>query len=117
MVHFNGCVSYLVPLASKHITTLPVPAWLPYSLENRIIFALSYLHQSIGIFMSVSITVAMESLALTTMLQMCGQLEIIMHRINELPELAKKNYIKTDIYHREIEITKQCIKHHLYVYS
>lgn len=117
MVHVNGFAMYLVPLASRNVTTLPLPTWLPYSLDDsKLVFSLSYLHQSIGIIMTVTISVAMESLALTMSLQICGQLEIIIHRLNLIPELCeKKNFVKSD-YH-EAELTKRCVKHHLFVYS
>ncbi|XP_043480573.1 odorant receptor Or1-like [Leptopilina heterotoma] len=100
----------------RNVTTLPLPTWLPYSLDDsKLVFSLSYLHQSIGIIMTVTISVAMESLALTMSLQICGQLEIIIHRLNLIPELCEKNYVKSD--YREAELTKRCVKHHLFVYS
>lgn len=78
------------------------------------------MHQSLGIFMTVTISIAMESLALTISLQICGQIEIIMHRLNLIPELYEnenKNNFKEDLYEQELELTKRCIQHHLYVYS
>lgn len=117
MVHSNGFVMYLVPLAAKSVTTLPLPSWVPYSLDSRLVFILSYLHQSIGIFMTVTISVSMESLALSIILQVCGQLEIMMHRLSLLSELTEENYVKSDQYNREKELTDRCIEHHLYIYS
>lgn len=116
-VHINGFIVYLVPLASKTVTTLPLPTWLPYSVDSRLIFTLTYLHQSFGMFMTVMISIATETLALTIMLQICAQLEIIAHRLNLISQLSIKNDVKSDQYDQEKELTKRCIKHHLYIYS
>ncbi|XP_051169296.1 uncharacterized protein LOC127286760 [Leptopilina boulardi] len=115
LAQVNGLIVYLSPLASKNV--LPLPAWLPYSLDSSIAFIFSYLHQSISTFMIATLSVAMESLALTICLQICGQLDIIIHRLNLLPELWKKNDVKSDPYEQEIELIKRCVKHHLYVYT
>lgn len=115
-LHMNGFMAYLVPLTSKSVTTLPLPAWTPYSLDSKLVFTLSYLHQSIGIFVTTTISAAMDSLALTVMLQICAQLEIIMHRLNLISKNSSKYDVKSDQYDHEKEFTKRCIKHHLYVY-
>ncbi|XP_043480574.1 odorant receptor 23a-like [Leptopilina heterotoma] len=118
MVHMTGFAMFMAPLVFNNVTSLPLPTWLPYSLESSLVFSLSYLHQSLGIFMTVTISIAMESLALTISLQICGQLEIIIHRLNLIPELYEnKNNFKADLYEQEAELTKRCIEHHLYVYS
>ncbi|XP_043480712.1 odorant receptor Or1-like [Leptopilina heterotoma] len=123
LVHFNGCVSYSIPLASKNVTTLPLPAWFPYSLQDSsLVFIFSYVYQTIGIIMTITISVGMDSLALTTILQICGQIEIIMHRFNLLSEVSHENNdnikISDGSYNdKETELTKHCIKHLLFIYS
>lgn len=90
MVHINGFVVYFAPLLSK-TRTLPIPAWFPYSLDSKILFISSYIYQLIGINMAISISVGIECLALTTMLQIYGQLKINMHRLKLLSKLSKEN--------------------------
>lgn len=74
--------------------------------------------------MTITISVGMDSLALTTILQICAQIEIIMHRLNLLSEVSHENndnfekkISHTSYNDKETELTKHCIKHLLFIYS
>ncbi|XP_051169349.1 odorant receptor 2a-like [Leptopilina boulardi] len=114
-MQISACIVFLPPLASKNVT-LPLPSWLPYTVDSHFLFIITYLHQSYGCIIIATISIAMESLALTISLQICGQFDIIIHRLNLLSELWEKNNIKSNSYDQEIKLTKRCAKHHFYVY-
>lgn len=117
IVHLNGLVVNLGPLISTPIKSLPLEAWLPYSLENKFLFIVSYVYEVVAIIMSINISVGIECLALTTMLQLCGQLKINMHRLNLISQLTEIENAKPVVHDEEKELTKHCIKHHIFIYS
>ncbi|XP_051172836.1 odorant receptor 4-like isoform X2 [Leptopilina boulardi] len=107
----------LVPLLSNKRRALPHELWLPFSVEAESVYILTYLYQTICLIMILYISVGMEGLALTVMLHICGQLEIIKYRLSLLPELVKNNKFNPIKFSYEEEIIKCCIKSHLYIYS
>ncbi|XP_043480716.1 uncharacterized protein LOC122510272 [Leptopilina heterotoma] len=69
--------------------------------------------------MAISISVGIECLALTTMLQIYGQLKINIHRLKLLSKLSKEinnNYNEKSPMYDQEEYTKNCIKHHHFIY-
>ncbi|XP_033231950.1 odorant receptor Or2-like [Belonocnema kinseyi] len=51
------------------------------------------------------------------MQQISAQMEIIMYRLLELPKLSKINHSEIDVYRRESEMVKDCITHHIYMFT
>lgn len=116
-VHITPITMLLVPLTSDKRRALPHELWLPFTLEVKFVYILIYLYQAMCLIMILYISVGMESLALTVMQQICGQLEIIKYRLSLLPKLVETNKYKPIKYYHEEEIVKHCIKSHLYIYS
>ncbi|XP_043480767.1 odorant receptor 33a-like isoform X2 [Leptopilina heterotoma] len=103
----------IAPFASKSTRTLPYPAWTPFSLESDVVFCLQYLHEGISLLLIVKVNVALETLAIAVLLQLCGHLEIVMYRLNLLSKIPENiNEVK---YNQELEILKQCLKKHLHL--
>ncbi|XP_043464755.1 odorant receptor 43a-like isoform X2 [Leptopilina heterotoma] len=116
-VHITPITMLLVPLTSDKRRALPHELWLPFTLEVKFVYILIYLYQAMCLIMILYISVGMESLALTVMQQICGQLEIIKYRLSLLPKLVENNKYKPVKYSHEEGIVKHCIKSHLYIYS
>ena len=70
-------------------------AWVPYNLDNRISFWLTYLLQAMGSFTSGEATIAIDTFAMTMMLQLCAQLDILMYRIQKYAQLCGENSFNT----------------------
>ncbi|XP_051169007.1 odorant receptor 82a-like [Leptopilina boulardi] len=116
-VHISGTMVLMLPLTSLSNISLPIPCWIPFSFESKFVFSLLYLQQIICVFVVVNINGGMETLAMSILLQMCGQLEILMYRFDSLSKLPQSNNNKLVNCYHETEITKRCIKNHLHLYA
>lgn len=114
MVHITGTFIMLSPLATIPNMNLPVPYWTPFSLDSKLVYFLIYLHQVFGCFITIFINVGMDTLVLTVIIRICGQLEIIMHRLYSLSQLIKSNVLESIDYNQQMEIIN-CAKHHLHI--
>lgn len=108
----TGLVAVLSPFTKGKNITLPLTAWHPYNLESRIIFCLTYLFQAIAIIMAACTSACVEGLALTIILQICAQLDVMSYRLYLLPRLQHEQDCR-----RERSIIADCIKHHIHIYS
>ncbi|XP_051169009.1 odorant receptor 4-like isoform X2 [Leptopilina boulardi] len=112
----EGTMVMLLPLASMPNMILPIPYWLPFSQESTLVYSLAYLHQVICCIMIIFICVGMDALALTVMLRICAQLEIIIYRLDLLSQFGKiSQFISVDD-HKKIDIIS-CLKHHRHIHS
>lgn len=110
-----GIMVLLVPFVSKSTRQLPFPVWTAFSLESNLVFSVLYFQEIIGCVMIVQINVALDTLAIAVLLQLCGQLEIVMYQLNLLSKIPENvNQVK---YYQELEILKQCLKRHLYLFA
>ena len=69
---------------------LPYRAWVPYNLNNRISFWLTYLLQAVGSITCAEVTMAVDTFAMAMMLQLCAQLDILMYRIQKYARLSRQ---------------------------
>lgn len=113
-----------IPLLRGDFTTLPYSGWIPYSLESRTIFWLTFTFQSMGAMIVTNVIAATDSFIITMLLQLYAQIEILIHRMNMFSELhrmednAKKLY-KTNVsnyYKREKIFLINWIQHHNFIY-
>lgn len=116
MVHIAAIAMMLSPLATIPNMNLPIPSWIPFPLDSKLVYFLLYLHQVICCFMAIFINVGMDTIALTVILRICCQLEIIMHRLYLFSQLMKSNELESVDSNQNTEIVN-CIKHHLHVKS
>ncbi|XP_043484388.1 uncharacterized protein LOC122512554 [Leptopilina heterotoma] len=80
--------------------------------ENRV-----YLSQSLSSYIGAFISVGSETFIMTMIIQICCQLDIIYHRLENLPLLSQNNEKSTILLDRkEAEIIKDCVLHHNSVY-
>ncbi|XP_051174368.1 uncharacterized protein LOC127290039 [Leptopilina boulardi] len=106
----------------KDNISLPLKASLPYDYKNqKLAFSLTYISQSLWLYLSGLVTVASETFVMTMLIQICSQLDIICYRLKNLPYLYKNNNNnnKRSILFNELEeanIIKDCIVHHNYIY-
>nr|UEN71222.1 olfactory receptor 39 [Gregopimpla kuwanae] len=98
---------------------LPFKAWIPYNLETFPAFLLAYFHQTLANIICATVCAANETLVTGLMLQACAQLEILSHRLENLPKLIE--YPKTVEENKkrigkhntlELKLFSDCIKHH-----
>lgn len=62
----------------------------------------------------INTQVALDGLAVGMMQQICGQLDIIRHRLYQIDKLEQKKYdIETD---DQYIILKECMHHHSHIY-
>ncbi|XP_051175108.1 odorant receptor Or2-like isoform X2 [Leptopilina boulardi] len=89
-------------------------AWIPYNIDKNFNFWIAYLHETLVMLIMIHAYVALNGLTIGMMQQICGQLDIISHRLCQIDKLVKKNdQIPTN---SQFIILKQCVHHHSYVY-
>ncbi|XP_058802895.1 putative odorant receptor 92a isoform X2 [Phymastichus coffea] len=95
------------------LRVLPYPVLLPYSLANPINYWLSYAHQAITAFYLGHIGITSDLIATGFMWQLCGQLEVLKHRLQELPgKIAEISQVEV-----EKQLLKECVHHHVHLYN
>ncbi|XP_051164235.1 odorant receptor 9a-like [Leptopilina boulardi] len=109
---------FLIPPSKRSDFPLPFKMWIPYSLNSRLLYFLTYIHQGLGTTMGACVTSAIEGIALMTILQICAQYEIFIYRLNLLSQLStKKNYNESFIYNCETKIIKDCVELHCHIFT
>ena len=108
---------YLTPIIDKESIRLPFNAWMPYTINSKPLFWLTYIYQSLSVWMSACLTVSFETLTMIIILQVCAQIDIIIERLNMLPEARKNCNSEYILHQREIKIIKDCVRHHIHIYS
>lgn len=103
------------PLTKGSNAVLPYKAWMPCSLDNRLSFWMAYALQAVGSFGIGEATIAIDTFAMVMMLQLCSQLEILMHRIQNYPYLSLEEKIYSDIPQSKSDIGLW-VEHHQSMY-
>lgn len=97
--------------------SLPMKASFPYDYSKKLPFYLTYVSQSLSIYFAAFISVGSETFVMTMIIQICCQLDIIYHRLQNLPHLHQNNEKSTIHSHKkEAEIIKDCVLHHNCIY-
>jgi len=97
---------------------LPFKTYLPYSISDFFPYIATYLQHVGAIFYGVLLNVAFDSLVYGFTLHVCGQIELLRHRLSEI----FRDYSDTGrrcrtVPGHENAIIGQCVKHHLCVYE
>lgn len=58
-----------------------------------------------------------ESLLITFMQQICTQLDILVKRLFQITNISNNIFDKVDIYEKECELIKECVNHHICIFS
>ena len=90
---------------------------LPYTLNSKPLFWLTYIHQSLSAWMIACLTGSFETLTMVIILQVCAQIDIIIERLHKLPELRKNCNSEYVLHYQEIKVIKDCVWHHIHLYS
>ena len=104
----------LAPLTKGLNAGLPYKTWVPYSLENRLFFWLTYFLQALGSFGIGEATIAIDTFIMVMMLQICAQLEILMYRIQKQFRLCANQQHPYSI--EEQNVLGIWIQHHESIY-
>ena len=72
----------LTPLIEKTIRLPFKDIWLPYTLNSKPLFWLTYIHQSLSAWMAAFLAGSFETLTMIIILQACAQIDIIIERLN-----------------------------------
>ncbi|XP_051158295.1 odorant receptor 9a-like [Leptopilina boulardi] len=117
LTNLSAMSFFIFSPSKKNNFKLPFKVWIPYSLNSRALYFLTYIHQGLSTILAVCVTSSVETLALVIILQICAQYEMLIYRLNLLPELSKKNYSKLLTYQMESKILKDCVNHHIHIFS
>ena len=107
----------LTPLMEKTIRLPFKDIWLPSTLNSKPLFWLTYIQQSLSAWMTSCLTGSFETLTMIIILQVCAQIDIIIERLNMLPELRQNFNSEYILHQQEIKIIKDCVRHHIHLYS
>ncbi|XP_033220929.1 odorant receptor 9a-like [Belonocnema kinseyi] len=66
--------------------------------------------------MCAIVTASVEGLAMVMVLQICAELQIIVHRLHMVSQLQKKNKYESIIFHCESRLVKDCVDNHIDTY-
>ena len=107
----------LTPLMQKRIQLPLNNMWLPYTINSKSVFCSTYIYQSLSAWMSACLLAALDAFTIIIILQVCAQIDIIIERLNMLPELRQNCNSEYILHHQEIKIIKDCVRHHIHLYS
>lgn len=93
---------------------MPMKIWTPYNMYTRFNFWMTYLHESSVMIVMMHVQIALDGLAIGMMQKICGQLDIIKHRLYQINELSDENDNVDG--QTQFIILKKCLAHHSYVY-
>ena len=100
--------------------TLPFKSWLPFDVNTKSKFYLSYAHQSLAIYACATINVAHDTLIYGFMAKICSQLELLSNRIVQISqtiedyEIQKKS--ESTLKKLESKVIAQNIRHHNFIF-
>ena len=99
--------------------TLPFKSWLPYDLNTKSKFYLSYAHQSLAIYACATINVAHDILIYGFMVKVCSQLQLLSNRILQIPPMLEdykmQKFLDYEIEKLESKVIAQYISHHNFI--
>ncbi|XP_033225457.1 odorant receptor 67c-like [Belonocnema kinseyi] len=108
----------LSPLAKTTDISLPCDKiWMPYNIESNFLFSVTYIYQSISLFILGFLTVSFDSFISIMMQKICTQLQIFEHRLYVLPTILKKNHERACDSEWVFQIIADVVIHHIHVYS
>lgn len=115
MIEISALFVMTAPLASNNFESreLPYKVLLPYSLSNPLAYWLTYAHHSVAVVFFTAITITNDAVITGFMLQLTGQLEMLQHRFEELPN----NFAKANTKTHKIQLLRECVQHHVHIYQ
>ena len=109
--------------------TLPYKAWVPYGYDSfEIVFWFAFIVQTVAHTVVGIFNIAFDTLIPGFLMQICGQINILKLRLDELPKAIDDRRRKNDMnmgderYLKgsqllESELLSECIRHHLVIFQ
>lgn len=113
----TGSVYLLWPLLNKKNIKLPLNSWVPYDIQSKQLFWITYMYQCCAVYLEGFLFISSESLLAILMQHICNQLELLTNRLFKISNLRRTKCIKIDIYQEECNIVKDCVDHHIRIFS
>ncbi|XP_051163913.1 odorant receptor 9a-like [Leptopilina boulardi] len=113
-----GMMLFLTSFDKNGNISLILNTWTPNDINNsKLIFFIFYFYQTFGLFMTLMILLSSECFAMIIVLQIGGQLDIFVHRLNLLSAEKNENSSQCLNYRLESKIIGNCVKHHNYIFA
>ena len=75
----------VTPLLEERIRLPFNDIWLPYTINSKLVFWLTYIYQSLSVWLEACVSGSFEGLMLVMILSICAQIDIIVNRLNTFP--------------------------------
>lgn len=116
------CVALvLAPVVGPRDTNRPLPfkTYLPYSISGFFPYVTTYLQHVGAIFYGVLLNVSFDSLVYGFTVHVCGQIELLRHRLSEIfrDENSDMELCRTYVSRDKHAMIAECVKHHLQVHE
>ncbi|XP_014480183.1 PREDICTED: uncharacterized protein LOC106747303 [Dinoponera quadriceps] len=114
----TGLFLLAMPLWAIEERRLPLKAYVPYSIAALGPYVLTYLQQVAVLIYGIMLNSTFDSLVYGLIIQTCGQIELMCHRMTETFMCLRENKIER----REIDVIEnlaiaECVSHHISVYN
>ena len=106
------------PMLNTSNVRLPFKTWIPYSIESRVVFWLTYFYQTFSCFAACLLTCGVDIYVATMMQQISAELEICKHRLYVLPKLLEnETNEKCNKTQQELKFLEDWIIYHKHIYA
>ena len=93
---------------------------LPYNLSSPLNYWSTFLHHSIGAIFYAAISIINDAMIAGFMLQVCSQLELLEHRIKQLPlyilNALESNMSDGMVWALERKLLAETVRHHVQIF-
>ncbi|XP_051153384.1 odorant receptor Or1-like [Leptopilina boulardi] len=114
---FAVTIYLFLPLINRKTISLPLNRWIPYSINSKTIFWMTYINDIIIGYVITLSYASLDSLFTIFMQQIGTHIEILINRLLKLQNIRQNSIKKTDIYQQEYNLVKDCVNHHLLIFS
>nr|XP_012229841.1 PREDICTED: odorant receptor 4-like isoform X2 [Linepithema humile] len=110
----------IVSLLSQDERLLPCKMYVPYSITALLPYALTYLLQVVALIYGVLLNVSSDCLVHGLIIQTCGQIELLCHRLTKSFQFLQKNNEGNK--EKKIDTIEnfaiaECVRHHILVHN
>ncbi|XP_012229842.1 odorant receptor 82a-like isoform X2 [Linepithema humile] len=120
MCQSTAVLFILVSLLSQDERLLPCKMYVPYSITALLPYALTYLLQVVALIYGVLLNVSSDCLVHGLIIQTCGQIELLCHRLTKSFQFLQKNNEGNK--EKKIDTIEnfaiaECVRHHILVHN
>ncbi|XP_051153472.1 odorant receptor 94a-like [Leptopilina boulardi] len=115
---FFAVTMYLFwPLTNGKDVSLPFKRWLPYSINSKKIFWMSFAIDSLSCYINLFTYSSMESITAIFMQQICTQIDLFIKRLSQITNIRNNISENKNIYQQECKLLRECVDHHVCIFS